>query len=160
MKTNEPRQSWVPQRESQSSFWLLTSLRAGSLVWPLFGWGDKCNWELARRMGRGKVTFPRLILLTVFAEYRYPNKWACSQANFWLENIIFSSANNHSELLLRLNRLTIYTTSAEILGCYLAFKNDSIQLAERTPRQLHWFCRHFHTSFLLFIINFVRTLSK
>ena len=55
--------------------------------------------------------------------------------DFWLENITFCSKNNHSELLLRLNRLTTYPTSEEILWSYLAFKNDLIQLAEWTPRQ-------------------------
>ena len=49
------------------------SLRAGSLV----GRVSRAK-ELTRRMGRGKLIFPRLILLTVFAGSRffvpYPNK--------------------------------------------------------------------------------------
>ena len=55
--------------------------------------------------------------------------------DFWLENRTFSSKNNHSELLLRLNRLTTYPTSEGILWSYLAFINEFILLPEWTPRQ-------------------------
>ena len=51
--------------------------------------------------------------------------------DFWLENRTFSSKNNHSELLLRLNRLTTYPASEGILWSYLAFKSYFIHLADR-----------------------------
>ena len=80
-------------------YFLMHSLR-GSLVWM----GSR-NRELARRMGRGKVTFPRFTrTFSRFAGSRYPNKWACSQANlcialgsFILQDICFRGANEENE---------------------------------------------------------------
>ena len=101
-----------------------------TILWACF---PPCKWTF-------QFLSPKFITILDLVKWRGMHHCRAESSNtkvrdFWLENRTFSSKNNHSELLLRLNRLTTYPTSEGILWSYLAFIYEVILLPEWTPRQ-------------------------